>query len=254
MTVSLRSDSLSTRNFHRPPTPSVARVLKISTPFSTAPMAVSPIRLTILVRIFVQVRPRIDRTSLMMPLRSRLSGTSMPASESEPNRKLCRPFLRWSTMLRAEVQDAALHRVDEVAEEADRVLDDLADRPGRPGQDAEQHVLELEDRPDRADDGVLGLVPQALVGRLQLLDLLVDRVAGLGVAGGEVVDEGVLLVVDVGLELVELVADLPRRRRRRPSAAPWAGRRRSRRSARGPWRSGPWPGSAPCRCGRRRRR
>ena len=117
-------------------------------------------------------------------------------------------------MFVAEVDDAGLDGVDEVAEEADRVLDDLADRAGRPGEDAEQHVLELEDRLDRAADGVLGLVPQALVLLLHRLDLLVDGLACLDVLRGEVVGEGVLLAVDVALELVELRAELLGRVRR----------------------------------------
>ena len=107
-----------------------------------------------------------------------------------------------------EPGEAALDAVDEVAEEADRVGDDVADHARGLGQDVEQHVLELQDRLDDADDGVDRLRDEALVGGLELLDPLVERVARLDVLLRERVDDRVLLVVDVARELVELVVEL----------------------------------------------
>ena len=67
--------------------------------------------------------------------------------------------------------------------------------------------LSFDDRLDDAADGVLRLVPEALVLLLQGLDLVVDAVARLDVLRGEILDDAVLLRVDVVLELVELVGD-----------------------------------------------
>ena len=55
---------------------------KMSTPFSTAAIAFSPICMTIRLRMLAQVRPKIEASSLMMPLMSKVSGSSMPASPS----------------------------------------------------------------------------------------------------------------------------------------------------------------------------
>ena len=76
--------------------------------------------------------------------------------------------------------------------------DDVADHVGGLRQDVQQHVLELEDRLDDADDRVDRLVDEALVGGLQLLDARVERVARLDVLLRERVDQRVLLGVDVG--------------------------------------------------------
>ena len=76
-----------------------------------------------------------------------------------------------------EAAEAVLDAADQVAQEADRVGDDVADHVRGLGQDVQQHVLELQDRLDHADDGVERLVDQALVGRLELLDPRVQRVA-----------------------------------------------------------------------------
>ena len=62
-------------------------------------------------------------------------------------------------------------------------------------------------RLDRADR----LVDQASVLRLQLLDPLVELLAGSDVLGGQRVDDRLLLGVDLALELLEPLADLLRR-------------------------------------------
>ena len=86
--------------------------------------------------------------------------------------------------------------------------DDVADHVRRLGEDVQQHVLELQDRLDDADDRVERLVDEAAVGRLHLVDARVERVAAGDVLLGQRVDERVLLGVDVAGELVELVVEL----------------------------------------------
>ena len=73
-----------------------------------------------------------------------------------------------------------------------------------------QHRDELTNRVDDGLDRADRLVDQALVLGLQLLDPLVEALARLDVLRRERVDDGLLLVVDVALELLELVADLLR--------------------------------------------
>ena len=107
-----------------------------------------------------------------------------------------------------EAREARLDAVDEPAEEADRVGDDVPDDVRGLGQDVQQHVLELEDRLDDADDRVERLGDEAAVGRLQLVDARVERVAAGDVLLRELVDERVLLGVDVAGELVELGVEL----------------------------------------------
>ena len=62
--------------------PPLAIFWKMSTPVSIAAIAFSPICLTIRLRMLAQVRPKIEASSLMMPLMSKVSGISMPASPS----------------------------------------------------------------------------------------------------------------------------------------------------------------------------
>src|SRR3954467_14561285 len=107
-----------------------------------------------------------------------------------------------------EAVEARLDAVDQLAEEADRVLDDVADDIRGLGQDRHQHVLELDDRLDHPADRVDRLVDQAAVGGLHLVDAGVERVARVYVLLGERVDELVLLGVDVRRQLVELRLEL----------------------------------------------
>lgn len=113
--------------------------------------------------------------------------------------------------VRDEEVQARADRFHEVAEEPDRVLDDLHDRGGGLGEDAQEQVLQLVDRFDGADDGVLRLVDQALVGLLELFDLLVDLVERGGVFLGEVLDQLFRFLVDGGFQVVELAREVLRR-------------------------------------------
>ena len=61
-----------------------------------------------------------------------------------------------------ELVEAGLHAADEVAEEADRVVQDRADDAGGAGQHVEQHVLESEDGLDDADSRVIDPLPELL--------------------------------------------------------------------------------------------
>src|SRR5262249_10535020 len=55
-----------------------------------------------------------------------------------------------------------LDGADQVAEEADRVLEDLADHAGGARSHLGQHLAQLLDGVDQAPDGVPGLVEEAL--------------------------------------------------------------------------------------------
>ena len=108
-----------------------------------------------------------------------------------------------------EAGDPALDPVDEVAEEADRVGDDVSDHVRRLREDVQEHVLQLEDRLHHADDGVEGLRDEPAVGRLQLVDPGVERIAGGDVFLRDRVDERVLLAVDLAREVLPLLGELP---------------------------------------------
>ena len=78
----------------------------------------------------------------------------------------------------------------EVAEEADRVLDDLADDARGLHEDVAEHGGELADRVDDGLDGADRLVDEPLVLGLQLLDAVVEALACLDVLGGEACRRG----------------------------------------------------------------
>jgi hypothetical protein len=103
-----------------------------------------------------------------------------------------------------EEHDPGLDGTDEVAQEADRVTDDLADRRCRTREHVEQQILQL---PNRVDDGlgeVDRLVDEALVLLLERDDPLVELLARGGVLLGEGVDQLVLLGVNIRLKRIEL--------------------------------------------------
>ena len=82
MIIALMSPIFSTSFSQRPATPCSLITWKISTPFSTAAIAFSPICMTRRLRMFAHVRPKIEASSFTTPLRSKVSGSSMPASPS----------------------------------------------------------------------------------------------------------------------------------------------------------------------------
>ena len=209
--ISLMSPSLSKSICHSPATPWVRSTEKISTPFSMAAMAVSPTCLTIRLRMFVQVSPNSEASSLMMPMQVELVGQLDPGLGERAEQPAHQALAQVVDDVVLELEDAALHPGDQVAEELDRRLDDVADHPGRAGEHAGEHRHELADGVDDGLDRADGLVDQALVLRLQGLDALVEALACLHVLRGEGVDHRLLLGVDVALQLGEPVADLLRR-------------------------------------------
>ena len=99
-------------------------------------------------------------------------GTEQPAHQSAP---------QVAEEVLLELEDAALDAGDQVAQELHRALDDLADDTGHPGQHVLEHRGQLTDRVDHGLDRADGLVDQALVLGLQLLDPLVETLARLDV-------------------------------------------------------------------------
>ena len=166
----------------------------------------------------------------MMPSRSNLSGSSTPPSANSPNSQVIRPLRRWSRMLSLNLRMPPFTPVDQVAEEADRSLDDVAHHTGHPGEHVHQHRRELANRVDDGLDCADRLVDQALVLGLQFLDALVETLAGFDVLRSQGVDDGLLLGVDVVLQLLELVGDLLGRLRANLLQARRAGSSRTRRS------------------------
>ena len=100
----------------------------------------------------------------MMPLRSNVSGELDAAPASAPQAS---PSVPSSGAWRCWTEAArpAFTAGDQVAEEADRVGDDLPTGRGCLGEDPEQQVLQLDDGLDDALDRVLRLVDEALVLR-----------------------------------------------------------------------------------------
>ena len=114
----------------------------------------------------------------MTPLKSNVSGSSMPPSARAPKSHAHQALAQVLDEVVLELEDAALDAVDQVAEETHRVLDDVADDAGHPGQHVLQHGHELADGVDDRLDGADRLVDEALVLRLQLLDPLVEAPCG----------------------------------------------------------------------------
>ncbi len=110
-----------------------------------------------------------------------------------------------------EQVEAVAHVADHVAQEADRVLDDLGDCGGCLGEDAHQGVGQFDDRLDHADHRVLDAVPQALVRLLESGDLLIDRVQRLGVLLRQVLDQLLGFLVHLGFQVDELPGEVLRR-------------------------------------------
>ena len=105
-----------------------------------------------------------------MPLRSKRVGqTAGRRRPSAPKSQSISPFFRCAPMLPMKFFRPSITPDDEVAEEPDRVGDDVADDAGRLGQDAEQHVLEGDDLLDQPDGGVVDALPERLVGLAELL-------------------------------------------------------------------------------------
>src|SRR6266536_105322 len=121
---------------------------------------------------------------------------------------------------RDEALETAADGVDQRAEEAARVRDNVADRLRGLDQHAKEHLSELVDRLRDADRGVDRLVDEPLVLLLQLLDARVERRLRVDILLRDRLDEVVALPVDVRLERVEVVverrgglaAELPERR------------------------------------------
>ena len=84
--------------------------------------------------MFAQVRPKIEASSLMMPLRSNVVGQLDAALGERAEQPAHQALAQVVEDVVLELEDAALDAVDQVAEEPDRVLDDVADHAGRPGR------------------------------------------------------------------------------------------------------------------------
>jgi hypothetical protein len=88
-----------------------------------------------------------------------------------------------------ELEDATLDPGDQVAEEADRILDDLPDDPCRSSEHVLEHRDQLADRIDHRFDRTDCLVNKTLVLGLQLLDPVVQALACLDILRGQRVNQ-----------------------------------------------------------------
>ncbi len=219
-------------------------IWKISTPFSIAAIAFSPICLTIRLRMFRHVSPNSEASSLMMPCRSNLSGSSTPPSASAPNSQPIRPLRKWSRMLSLNCMMPPLTPSTRLPRKRTGCLDDVPDHVGHPRERVHQHRRQLANRVDDGLDCADRLVDESLVLGLQLLDPLVETLAGLDILRSQGVDDGVLLGVDVVFQLLELVGDLLGRLRANLLQARRAGCSRRRRSRSCPRRSAASPRSS----------
>ena len=206
--ISLMSPSFSSSICHSPATPALERIWKISTPFSIAAIAFSPTCLTIRLRMLRHVSPNSEASSLMMPSRSNLSGSSTPPSANSPNSQPIRPLRRWSRMLSLNLRMPPFTLSIRLPRKRTGALMMSPTTPATRAStfisiDASWRIV-LMIGLDCAD----GLVDQALVFGLQLLDPLVEALAGFDVLRGQGVDDGFLLGVDVVFKLLELVGDL----------------------------------------------
>ena len=112
------SPSFSISICHSPPTPSVARIWKISTPFSTAAIAFSPICLTIRLRMLRPGQPEERGEQLDDALEVELVGQLDAALGQRPEQPAHQALAEVVEDVVLELEDAALDAGDQVAEEA----------------------------------------------------------------------------------------------------------------------------------------
>ena len=91
---------------------------------------------------------RVEASSLMMPLRSNVSGSSTPPSASAPNSQPIRPLRRWSRMLSLNLRMPPLIPAIRLPRKPTGCLDDVAHHAGHPGEHVLEHRGELADRVD----------------------------------------------------------------------------------------------------------
>ena len=197
--ISLMSPSFSSSVCQRPPTPWMRELREDLDALLDGGHGLLADLLDHPVADVVQVRPKSDASSLTMPCRSNLSGSSTPASASSPNSQLIRPLRRWSRMLSLNLRMPPFTPAMRLPRNPTGCLDDLAEDARRAGEHAREHRDELADGVDDRLDRTDGLVDQALVVRLQCLDPLVETLARLDVLRREGVDHRLLLCVDVVL-------------------------------------------------------
>ena len=109
-------------------------IWKISTPFSTAAIAFSPICLTIRLRMLRpgQAEDRGQQLDDALEVeRLRQLDAALGERPEQPAHQALAEVVEDVVL---ELEDAALDAVDQVAQEADRVLDDVADDAGHPGE------------------------------------------------------------------------------------------------------------------------